>query len=458
MPVHVHPSVVQQAAANPGSSLRLIVSKAAGATGVEEAVERLGARVTARWSLINAFAAEVPSTRVADLARLSGVSAVLSDSPVVSTRKGNGKRGKDSSDPAQPYVMAVRAHELWAEGITGAGVTVAVVDTGIYNETDGPSDFGDRVLASVAMSEASSTASDLYGHGTHVSGIIGGNGQNSGGQYKGIAPDVNLVSVKFADDQGNASERDLITALQWVYDHMAEHNIRVVNISATVTTPASYQESPTAAAVEQLWHNGIVVVTAAGNWGSQDCAVCYPPANDPFVITVGAIDDMATSLLVDDVMTDWSSRGSTQDGYAKPDLVAPGTQIISYMPVGALRQAAPANVVEHSYFRMGGTSMSAPVVSGVVALLLQARPDLSPDQVKWLLQTTARNYRNQPRSTPGIVDAQDAYRYKRAVDSANHGIGPSPLLTAGEGTIDYSNVLWGNVLWGNVLWGHSLDY
>ncbi|MFZ5824220.1 MAG: S8 family peptidase [Bacillota bacterium] len=455
LPAHVHPGVLQQTLGHPGATLRVIVMKAAGAEGVEAAAIAAGGRVTGSWPMINAFGVELEASGLAALSRIPGVRAVLADHPVSSTKVG---KGQGHSEPALPYVMAVKAHNMWNEGFTGAGVTVAVVDTGIYSDPASPTDFGNRVLANVAVNEAATTSTDEYGHGTHVAAIVGGNGLHSGGAYSGIAPGVNLVNVKIDDGTGSASERDLLTGLQWVYDHRAEYNIRVVNISSTVTTAVSYLESPTAAAVEQLWMNGVVVVVAAGNQGSDPCAVCRPPANDPFVIAVGAVDDNGTSVLSDDFMKEWSSRGTTQDGFAKPDLVAPGAQIISYMPVGALRQAAPGNIVDTHYFRMGGTSMSAPVVSGVVALLLQARPDLTPNQVKWLLQTTARGYRDRPPETPGIVNAMSAAEYKQPVGSANQGIAPSTLLDPSDGTIDYSNVLWGNVLWGNVLWGNSPDY
>ncbi|MFZ5814895.1 MAG: S8 family peptidase [Bacillota bacterium] len=455
-PPNVHPAVIRQIQAAPGDRVRVIVSKGQGVEGVEQAAAEIGADITARWTIIDAFAAELPGNRVAALARLPGVKAVLSNSPVA--RTSNGSSGAGQSDPALPYVMAVKAHHMWNDGFTGTGMTVAVVDSGIIQGEAGPTDFGSRVLAQVAVNPNTTTPADGYGHGTHVAAIIGGDGQNSGGSYKGVAPGVNLVSVKFGDDQGNATEEELINALQWVYDHRESYNIRVANISALVANAVSYTESPTDAAVEQLWLSGVVVVVAAGNYGTDPCAVCYPPANDPYVISVGAIDDNNTAILSDDFMKEWSSRGTTQDGFVKPDLVAPGARIVAYMPAGLLREVRPENVVDTHYFHMGGTSMSAPVVSGVVALLLQARPELSPDQVKWLLQATARSYESQPEGTPGIVDAHGAYEYKKTVESANQGLTPSPLLDPSTGTIDYSNTLWGNTLWGNTLWGHTFEY
>jgi serine protease AprX len=246
-------------------------------------------------------------------------------------------------------------------------------------------------------------------------------------KYVGIAPRVRLLNVKFSDDQGNAAESDLISALQWVYENRA-------------------------------WFNGVVVVAAAGNRGGEECSVCYAPANDPYVITVGAADDNGTRDLSDDVATLWSSAGETLDGHRKPDILAPGSRMVSFMPAGILRDHHPENVVDTHYFRMGGTSMSAPVVSGVVALMLQVNPKLTPDQVKWRLMKPARSYPDRPQGTAGIVDAYSAALFKGAGGKANQGLEPSPLLAPGSGTIDYSNVLWGNVLWGNALWANGVEY
>ncbi|MEK6263953.1 MAG: S8 family serine peptidase [Clostridium sp.] len=226
--------------------------------------------------------------------------------------------------------------------------------------------------------------------------------------------------------------------------------MRVVNISSTVSVKQKYTESAVNAACEQLWKAGVVVVVSAGNLGGQVDSTSYAPANDPFVITVGAVDDNGTKNINDDFMKPWSSSGPTLDNVMKPDIVAPGAHITSYIPAGALRNSAPQNIVDNAYFKMGGTSMAAPVVSGVVALMLQVNPTWTPDQVKWVLKNTATPYLNQVNGTPGIVDADFASYYKNP-QSANQGVALSPLLDAGTGTISYNNMSWANMSWANSL-------
>ncbi|MFZ5824219.1 MAG: S8 family peptidase [Bacillota bacterium] len=451
LPANVHQAVAQQVKTNPDGLVRVIVTQTPAASGVEDAAVALGARITARWSMINSFAAEVPARSVSALAKNPGVRAVLSSSPTVSTATVDETRLKS----AYPY--AVRAEEAWRAGYTGSGVTIAIVDSGVHTADGTNSDFGGRISHSVSFHKNAAFTTDRFGHGTHVAAIAAGNGQTGDGAYTGIAPGANLINVKFSDDEGRASEEDLINALQWVYDHREAYNIRIVNISSTVSTQQSYLESATSAAVEQLWAAGLVVVVSAGNRGGEDCATCYAPAHDPFVISVGAVDDAGTRSLTDDFAKEWSSAGETLDGHMKPDITAPGAHVTAYMPTGSLRTKAPDNIVDHSYFRMGGTSMAAPVVSGSVALLLEARPDLTPNQVKWLLTKTARTYQGQPSGTPGALDIWEAINYSGSIGEANQNLKMSPLLDPMSGTINYSNTLWGNTLWGNTLWGNAFE-
>lgn len=461
LPANVHPAVAALLATQPGGTVSLIVGKQAGATGLEAAAERLGARVTARWSFINAFAADLPVRAVPALAALPGVKMVLRNQSVATTARtpGGGTTtttgAVNTANLLNAYNYSVRADKVWASGYDGKGVTVAVVDSGIAS---GMQDFGNRVLQTVKVNSTAIYAADRYGHGTHVAGIIGGNGALSGGNYIGIAPGVNLISVKFSDDNGTAAESDLVSALQWVYDNRAQYNIRVVNVSANAGAQSSYKESPTAAAVEQLWFAGVVVVVSAGNRGGAACAVCYAPANDPYVITAGAVTDAGTKSLTDDVAVAWSSYGTTLDNHIKPDVVAPGARIISLMSGSTLRDSYPTNAVDTSYFTMGGTSMSAPVVTGTVALMLQARPTLTPNQVKWLLMNTTRTYKSQPARTPGIIQADLAAFYSGTPGVANLGLTPSLLLNTVTNAIDYSNAMWANAMWANAMWANNLSY
>jgi serine protease AprX len=328
------------------------------------------------------------------------------------------------------------------------------------------------------------TTWDGYAHGTHVAGIIGGNGatfspDGSGGwvkngSYIGIAPNANLINVKVTDDSGGSNASNVVTGLQWINDHRSQYNIRVVNISLNSTVNESYNVNPICAAAEILWFNGIVVVVSVGNDGTGGV---LPPANDPFVISVGAADDKGTDGINDDTIPSFSAYGTTKDGFAKPDLVAPGTNIVA--PLAATNDTLPtkhsANVVNQSYFRMSGTSMAAPMVAGAASLLLQSEPTLNPDQVKYRLMATA--LQNLPRwsgdtrptwanyssgkAGAGYLDIYTALTKKVIGNGPNYGKPASKLLWTGSqavtwGSVNWSSVNWSSVNWSSVNW--SSDY
>ena len=188
-------------------------------------------------------------------------------------------------------------------------------------------------------------------------------------------------------------------------DHKAEFNIRVLNLSVASDTQQSYKTDPLDAAVEYAWQKGIVVVAASGNRGAAPDAVKYSPGNDPFVISVGGIDEDANYGR--GKRADWSSTGRTQDGFAKPDVMAPGAHIVSVLaPSSAFLTLCPNCSIGGAYFKAGGTSMAAPVVAGAAALLLQARPTLTPDQVKTLLTQTDKPISGQAGA--GKIDVERA--------------------------------------------------
>jgi serine protease AprX len=354
------------------------------------------------------------------------------------------------------YSRVVGAEKLWKEPpyLDGSNVTVAVVDSGISPHSDLQLSGGgsSRVIASTSL-VANTTPADGYGHGTHVAGIITGNGNSSGGKRVGIAPNVNLVNVKVSSDYGLSRGSDLVAGLQWVYDNRTTYNIKVVNISMNSSVPESYQTSPIDAAVEILWFNGIVVVVSAGNSGRGSL---NPPANDPFVITVGAMDDMGTISTIDDGVATFSSYATTEDGFVKPDLVAPGRNIISLLAStnASLYLRYPTFRVDDSHFRMSGTSMSAPVVSGAVALMLQDEPTLNPDQVKYRLLATANKTwpgYNAATAGAGYLDIYAAVKCTTTV-TANSGIAPSQMLSTGLAPISWGSVAWNSVAWNSVAW------
>lgn len=456
----IHPAVLQQIRESPDRVLHVIVSKVPGSHPESKAI-RLGAEITSKWDFINIFAVEIKASQIPALAAAGGIRMINTVSSITDTEDPLYIEGFQMSTDSvtNSYNATVKADMVWNAGYYGEGVTAAVVDSGINNES--PSDFGSRILANEKFNATTIYMSDRYGHGTHVAGIIAGDGRNSQGKYVGIAPKANLINVKYSNDEGCANEEDLINALQWVYDNRATYNIRIVNISSTVDAIQSYTESAACAAVEQLWKAGVVVVVSAGNLGSSLDAVSHAPANDPFVITVGAIDDMSTKTLQDDFVKLWSSCGTTLDGVNKPDILAPGARIVSYMPSGILRSQAPANIVDTSYFKMGGTSMAAPMVSGVVALMLQVNPELTPDQVKWVISNSMRAYDKQAPGTPGIIDAQAAVfldRFGGIIGTANQGLTLSPLLDPNTAVICYDNMGWSNMGWSNMGWSNDFKY
>ncbi len=415
------------------------------------AVARHDGRVTGTLTIINGLAVRLPQRDLAGLRHEAGVRAVTPNRParaqgeMVSTR---------SLKTAYPYTL--RAPYVWNyspsyRAETGRGVAVAVIDSGIaggipdFRRSYG--DAGSRVVASVVTNPNATNAADTYGHGTHVAGIIAGNGNlRSGplnGNYVGIAPAADLVSVKVSDDQGRATVLDVIYGLQFVVDKQSELNIRVVNLSLTSTTTGAPSEDPLNAAVEEAWNRGIVVVAAAGNRGASDTAMQYAPGNDPYVITVGALDDQGTTTRDDDAAASWSSRGVTQDGVAKPEVYAPGSQIVSTLAPGSeFASQCPSCVVSDAYIQAGGTSMAAPMVSGTVALMLERRPWLTPNQVKGILMSTTR-------TLPGGEPAISGYGavYTNVTAQANDGLTPHTMIDRATGSIDPAWSSWSRSSW-----------
>jgi subtilisin family serine protease len=518
--------------------------------------------------------------------------------------------------------LTTNALQAWNQGLTGKGVGVAVIDSGIAGDVPdfatSPTDPTSRVIATAVTNPYATDAGDPYGHGTHVAGIIAGNGWNRPvgdplrGQYVGVAPDANLISIKAGDDQGNATVLDVINGLQFAIDHKDDYNIRVVNLSLESDTAESYKDDPLDAAAEAAWFHGIVVVTAAGNMGTAPGAVDYAPANDPYVITVGSMTDAKTAdryrqalhaldrqkeqdlhrsnqqaeqaqrqsdqqaeqakqqadqqaeqaqqqtdqqneqaqqqadQQAEAALTDpqaaaalhqtdqqneqaqqqsdqqaeqaqqqtdqqneqaqqqsdhqaeqaqqqtdqqaeqaqqqadqqaeqaqqqtdqqaeqaqqqtdqqaeqavqsggtaisaFTSRGVTQDGYAKPDVYAPGAHVLSVLaPGSAFAQMCPACTVGGAYIRASGTSMAAPVVSGAVADLLQGNPGLTPDQVKAALMTGSKKL-------PGggsVIQIDHSESTVRA--PANQGLTPSNLIDPATGDVSLERSSWRRSSW-----------
>src|SRR3989442_6306631 len=294
------------------------------------------------------------------------------------------------------YPRVVRANKVWQQGIAGGGVTVAILDSGVAADADLVQP-DNRLLASVNFADQRLTSdpSDPGGHGTHIAGIVAGNGTRSGGEFVGIAPQANIVDVRVLGSTGSGRISSVVRGIEWVLAHRAVYNIRVINLSFGAPARLPYRLDPMSAAVEIAWRRGLVVVAASGNGGPQRDTV-ETPGIDPYVITVGATDDRGTLGRGDDMLA-WFSAWGSADSNAKPDLVAPGRRLVSLrVPESTLDTLFPDRVVVAqngaTYFRLTGTSMATAVVSGAAALLLAGRPHVTPDQVKALLVGTTQPY------------------------------------------------------------------
>jgi subtilisin family serine protease len=399
----VHPLLQYGAQSDPTRIVRVIVQKTKDDIKIDKLAEQVpGLQPVEEFTVIPAFVADVPQSAVSVLARQPGVRYVSPDGAVqvipalpsshkkadkahAPNQDHHPRRHIDSSQLLTTYPFDTRATEAWSgkkDADTGSNVAVAIIDSGV--DASHP-DLANQVVA-VNVNRATQSADDGYGHGTHVAGII--NGHDSSQHYLGIAPDATLISVKVADDNGGAYESDLLRGLQWVALNEGAYGIRVLNLSVSVAVPESYATSPVDAAVERLWQQGVTVVASAGNLGSAQDAVWYAPGNDPLILTVGCLDENGTTSSSDDSLCPISSRGVTEDGFAKPDLVAPGRKIVSALASGigtrgsTLAAEFPDRVTSDGHIRLSGTSMAAPMVAGAVALLLNRNDKLTPGQIK----------------------------------------------------------------------------
>jgi len=391
--------------------------------GPELAVQRLGGRVTRALPIVAGFAATLPGGRaLADLAGEPGVRTVTPDREVHVQGMATGAQIRSV------YPKVVQADDAWRRGVTGQGVTVAVVDTGIADVPDLAGRIV-QVMQGLGPPQPCKNLSgeldcdDAYGHGTFVAGVIAGNGTSSGGRWKGVAPAARVLSVKIAGANGAADVSNVLAAIQWVVSFKDDYGIRVLNLSLGTDSTQTYREDPFNYAVERAWDAGIAVVVSASNLGPEPGTIAKP-GDDPWVITVGATDDRGTRALNDDLLPDFTARGPTAaDLLPKPDVVAPGAHIISLRAPGSTVDTTYPWYVDGSYRRGSGTSMSTGIVSGAVALMLQANPTATPNRVKYALTATARDAASDDPLAVG-AGVVDAYRasFSAPPGEANQGL------------------------------------
>jgi serine protease AprX len=382
-----------------GVSGSVIVVARPGRVAIAEAeVRRLGGRVTTQLPIIDGFTAYLPRAAAAPLVQSPAVLSVTPNRVLQPMSSGY----DPVSDVGSPYntTQITGAQSFWQAGYTGRGVDVALIDSGVA-PVDGLSAPG-KIVNGPDLSEESQGATvrymDTYGHGTFMAGLIAGRAAaatpgayvGDSSDYLGMAPDARIVSVKVADAHGATDVSQVIAAIDWVVQHKNDNglNIRVLNLSYGTDSSQDYTLDPLAFAAEQAWRSGIVVVAAAGNAGFVKGGSMTDPAADPFVIAAGAADTNGTTTTSDDGAASFSSNGTVA---RRPDVLAPGVHIVGLRDPGSYidQTYSSTGAVTAGLFRGSGTSEAAALVSGAVALLLQQRPNLTPDQVKAILRRSA---------------------------------------------------------------------
>src|SRR5919204_2243803 len=366
-----------------------------------------------------------------------------------------------------PYAAGVAP--LWDATASAPAPTIAFVDSGVDASVP---DLQGRVVRQVPITSLSHNADgDGRGHGTFVASLAAGAAEGR----TGAAPTAKIVSLDVLDDDGMGRASDVIAAAGWIYEHRVSDGIRVANFSLTGAVGTSFEVDPLDRAIERLWLSGVVVIAAAGNYGTDSgpSGVPYAPANDPLVVTVGATDLSGTEDRADDFTAPWSSYGYTMDGFAKPEIVAPGRSIVGPVPANAtLAVEHPERVVEPGLMRLSGTSLAAPIVAGAAADLLALHPDWTPDQVKGALMESATPLRLAPAQAAG-VGAVDAASAAGVAAPANPNApveqfvvpdpygGPTPVIDtdawarAAANDPAWASTYWGSTYWGSTYWGST---
>jgi serine protease AprX len=371
-----------------------------GEDAVERAVERLGGTVGIRLRIIDGFSAMIPASAVALLGEEPSVLSVTPNSPA----RLMGSSYDASSDPysLRDAAGAIRADSMWTAGYTGKGVDVALIDSGIapVQGLAEPGQYLDGPDLSPESQSPTFRHLDTFGHGTHMAGIIAGRDPaaipgtygSDWTNFLGIAPDARILSVKVADAHGNTDVSQVIAGIDWVVQHAHDPglDVRVLNISFGTPSTQSYLLDPLAYAAEVAWRRGIAVVAAAGNAGLTTSGL-PSPAYDPFLIAAGAADDHGSPQYSQWTVCTFSQTG---DGIRNPDILAPGAHLQSLrVPGSYIDDTFPEGVINDRFLRGSGSSQAAAMVSGVLALMFQEHPNMTPDQAKKLLMDKGNSLR-----------------------------------------------------------------
>jgi serine protease AprX len=450
------------ATANPSTFYNVVVRgvRSSNTSGVASATASAinaapakGAKITKEYTVINGVGARMTGAEIGALAHNQNIYAITVDDTV----------GKTGYSNTQLWPAVSQVSSFYASAPTGPAI--AIVDSGV--DASRAADFGARVIASQSFvsSNSNTRGGDGFGHGTFVAGIAADEATG----YAGAAPGAKIVSLDVLDDDGQGVVSDVIDAADWIYKNKARYGIRVANFSLLAGSNASFLYDPLDAAVERLWLSGVVVVTAAGNYAQngQASGVLYAPANDPFVITVGAADTAGTVGTNDDINAPWSAYGYTLDGFAKPELGAPGRYMNGPAPTSsAMYTQHPERVVAPGYMWMSGTSFAAPVVAGAAADLLALNPNLTPDQVKGALMLTAARAAAVSNSYALGVGEVQAASASAVANPPNPNAGLTAYLTtdlSGATVFDaaswssaaMTNASWNSASWSSASWSSA---
>jgi serine protease AprX len=455
---YVAPALLQAAKANPAKTFSVIVQGdlQRNSEAVAQQVRALAgemprsgaAGLKKMFSTVNGVSAELTGDQIVALSGRSGLHAITPDGTL-----------KPAYSSLQQWPHQTQLTKFW-DVLPAKAPTIAIVDSGIERRAD----FGDRIVADVNLTTLpNNRPGDGRGHGTFVAGIAAG-GANG---YTGGAPGSKIVSLDVMDDTGMAKTSEVIAAADWILRNKSTYGIRVANFSLHSSNRSSFMYDPLNKAVERLWFAGIVVVAASGNYGSngQASGVHYAPGNDPFIITAGAYDGEGTMGASDDINAPWSAYGYTPDGFAKPDIGAPGRYIVGPVPVtSTLVAEKPLNVKAAGYMQLSGTSFAAPVVSAAAAYVLAVHPEYTPDQVKGALMVSAIEAPDLAPRSMGVGEVR-ADSATKVIAPPNPNAALNRFLTADPngGTTKvfnaaswsdaaHSSVSWDSASWSDASW------
>ncbi len=441
--------------------------------GISNEVLKGGGKAFGKFETFGGLAAEIPVSQLEKMSSHRATLRISEDVPVNGTT--------DYSFDVNAFLagvdaarVATGAPDAWFKyGVTGKKVGIAVLDSGIAPVYD----LSTEIAQTVDMVTGSTTAVDPFGHGTHVAGILGGLGMSSKFKYLGVAPKASIFNVRVLDDNGRGLTSTVIKGIEWAIKNRNGKqrdgvDIRVINLSLGHAPTESASTDPLTLACRKAVAAGIVVVTAAGNYGKDSngnpvYGGITSPGTEPSVITVGAINTHGSLNRSDDTVASYSSKGPTIDGIIKPDIVAPGSNIVAPMaPQNKLVKLYPALAQDAYYMKLSGTSMAAPIVAGAVAMILERNPALTPNAVKAILMYTAERMNNNPlEAGAGYLNVLGAVNLATSIDPTkafnqywitNGGLG----LTQVDTTLSGYSIVWGHtIVWDDALYtGNNILY